>query len=1082
MKHKTKFFNFKNVQYLVCSILVFNFLFAGNKNAFASSSNLGFLLESGQSEKKLISGTVTDTNGQSLPGVTVVIKGTTVGSVTNENGYYQLSIPVNVNFLVFSFVGMESQEIVIGGQSTINVVMVEKAIALGELVAIGYGKQSRELLTMSVSKIDTLAFENVPYSNVAYVLQGTSGVRVTSTSGQPGASPLIVIRGGTSLDPNSSYPLYVIDGVISPDMSGLNNNDIESIEILKDAASTAIYGARGSNGVVLISTKGGKSGRTKINYSYNLTLSNYESRLEMMSARDFIYYQRLGIVQAARKWPFFESILHNASSAGTGNDLSKHTFYTTQYLTPENQHKLHEGWESMPDPIDESKTIIFKNTDWRDVIFRTSVSNNHNISASGGTDRSNYSVSLGYLDVNGVAIGTGFNRLSLNTKGEAKVLENLSVTGNVRYSSGKTTGVSSESLIFGRMLQVAPTAKYKFEDGTLAHGDRGNKGNPEYRLNITPSGGLSELSTFTLGAQWGILPNLSFNPQASILTRQNRNWSFVKANYDANNYDDTRSASESRQTYYAKQLDGVLTYNESLNNIHNLSVTAGFSFLETEENNLSGSARGAATDHIYTLNASAIPVGVSSAQAFYRYMGYFSRFDYNYKNKYLATLNARYDGASNLGSSHKWGFFPGISGGWNLHSEDFWEFIKPVVSKLKLRASYGVNGNTNAIGPYQSQGSYSVGQKYNGIGAVVNTVLENPDLKWETATTFNIGMDLGLIGNKINFIFDIYRKVTDNLLSGRTLPHETGFSNIITNLGSIENKGLDLEVNFKPLSNNSLFKWDISLNGSYVEHKILKLPPNGIENNRIGGIYIWDDELKDYAWKGGLQEGGKMGELYAYRPIGLFHSDEDAQNSKPDILIEGDDKITKYGGDTKWDDRDGNGIIDQKDRVYAGSIYPKWTGGATNTFSYKNFYFTCRVDFALGHTIYNYMRATTTGQFAGDLGLSIDAARSWLKPGDEEYTDIPRLYYGDWQANLNRGSTIMHEKGDYLAIRELTLSYQISSQLLQKIKISNLRFNLTGQNLHYFTNYKGINPEFGGTDNGSYPISASYILGASITF
>ena len=417
--------------------------------------------------QKQVSGTITDAGGNPLEGATITLKGTTTVVVSDDRGKF--SIPVQSGVLIFSHVGFQEQEITISSQSQLSVKMLTDQSSLSGVVVVGYGKQSRELVTTAISKLDTTVLKNVPFTNPAYALQGTlPGVRVTSTSGQPGAAPLIVVRGGTSFDPNTSYPLYVIDGVISPDLTAINSNDIESIQVLKDAASTAIYGARGSNGVVIVTTKSGKAGRAQITYNYNLGFSNYTSKMKMLDARDFIYYNRLGIQMAAVKWPFFEAILSSPLSAGTGNDLTNNTFYTTQYLTPENQHKLNEGWESMPDPIDPTKTIIFKGTDWRDVMFRTGVTNNHNITASGGSDKGNYSISVGYMDVKGVAIQTGYKRLSLNTKGELKLRDNLKVFSNIRYAGDMSDKVSDESNIFGRMLQVAPTVKYAFEDGTLS--------------------------------------------------------------------------------------------------------------------------------------------------------------------------------------------------------------------------------------------------------------------------------------------------------------------------------------------------------------------------------------------------------------------------------------------------------------------------------------------------------------------------------------------------------------------------------------------------------------------------------------
>lgn len=1030
---------------------------------------------------KTITGKITDSSGETLIGVSIVVKGTTRGTISDMNGEYTLTDISENATLVFSFLGMQSVEIPVGNQTKINIQMEDMAIGIGEVLVIGYGTQSRELLTTSISKMDTTVFENIPYSSPAHLLQGTTaGVRVTSTSGQPGAAPLIILRGGTALSPNDSYPLYVIDGVISPDMAGINSYDIESIQVLKDAASTAIYGARGSNGVVLITTKGGKAGKTRITFNYDLSLSNYKSKLGMLDAEDFIYYNRLGINTAMQKWPFFENVLSNASSAGTGNDLTNNTFYTTQYLTPENEHKLREGWSSMADPLDPSKTIIFKGTDWRDLIFRTAVSHNYNISASGGTEKATYSVSLGYLDNDGVAINTGYKRLSFNTKGDLKVSNNFTITSSVQYSKGNTKGVYDESGLFGRLLQVAPTVKYEFEDGTLAWGD-GNKGNPEYKLSVIDQSSSSEKSTYMLGAKWDILPNLSFNPQASLFTMVKDKRSFTKANYEGVNYSDARPASQSVDRYYARQAEGFFNYHTSFSESH-LNAMLGASFLETEDKRFSASGRGAATDHIPTLNASAIPESVYSKDWKYRYMGYFTRITYDYKQKYIASLNARYDGASNLGANYRWGFFPGVSAGWNMHRENFMEDISSVVlSKSKLRISYGVNGNTNALDPYLAQGAYGTGGRYADMGVLQNTVLQNPELKWEESKTFNIGADFEFF-KRINIIVDVYRRKTDNLVADRTLSHETGFGSIKTNLGSLENNGFEIELTAQPLPASHELQWNFSANAAYIKTEILKLPYNGMENNRIEGELIWDEKTKDYVWKGGLQEGGRIGDMYGFKQLGLYGSDEEAANAPRDMKVEGEDKDTKYGGDVIWFDSDGNNIIDDRDKVYMGNQYPKWTGGFLNTLSYKGLSLIIRADFMLGHTIYNGIRTTTTAQMAGDLGLSKDAGRSWLKPGDEKHTNIPRLYYGDWQCNLARGNSIMYEKGDYLALREVTLSYTIPRKVLNKLPVSNLKLNVSGHNLHYFTKYKGINPENGGTDNGSFPISANYIFGATISF
>ena len=332
----------------------------------------------------------------------------------------------------------------------------------------------------------------------------------------------------------------------------------------------------------------------------------------------------------------------------------------------------------------------------------------------------------------------------------------------------------------------------------------------------------------------------------------------------------------------------------------------------------------------------------------------------------------------------------------------------------------------------------------------------------------------------MGILFDVYRRVTDNLLTNMSLPESTGFGGILTNLGSLENKGVEIEISSRLLSPESPVQWDVAFNASKVRNKILTLPHNGVENNRIGGIYTWDPARGDYAWLGGLQEGGRIGELYAYKQLSIYKTDEEAASGPADLIVPGVDK-RKYGGDVNWLDLDANGQIDERDRVHVGNIYPVWTGGFTNSLRFKNFDFTVRMDYTTGHTIYNYVRALTTGQFAGFIGLSSDVKRSWQNQGD--ITDIPRFYWDDSsvQSNIYRGNSNFYEKGDFLSMREITLSYNLPNTVNEKLGISNLRINITGNNVYYFTGFKGLNPEFGGDDSGRYPIPRNIIFGVRIT-
>ncbi|HEY4149856.1 MAG TPA: TonB-dependent receptor, partial [Chitinophagaceae bacterium] len=360
-------------------------------------------------------------------------------------------------------------------------------------------------------------------------------------------------------------------------------------------------------------------------------------------------------------------------------------------------------------------------------------------------------------------------------------------------------------------------------------------------------------------------------------------------------------------------------------------------------------------------------------------------------------------------------------------------------------------------------------------------ILANSELKWEQSKTYDAGLDLGLLNNRLTFLFDYYRRVTDNLLTSLALPQSTGFASTLTNLGSLENKGFEIEVNLRVLPNNSAFQWNLSFNASKVKNKILKLPYNGVENNRIGGMYLWNAKKKTYTWQGGLQEGGKMGDLYAYKEVGVYSTDEEAASAPTDMIMTGVTDRTKFGGDVNWLDADGNDSIDDRDRVYVGNTYPTWTGGFSNTFSYKNLQLYVRMDYETGHTIYNDLLVEATYQTHGNNGISTLELKSWQKPGDK--TDIPQyLWFDRNRRSISRGNSMFYEKGDYLAIREVTLSYSLPAKLLKRLKLSNIRFNATANNLYYFTKYRGLNPENGDQDNGRYPVPRIFSFGANVGF
>lgn len=1038
-----------------------------------------------------LTGTVTDARGEPLIGVNIVVKGTETGTSTDMEGKFLLPNVKEDAILVVSYIGYQTQEVPIQGRTDVAIVLIEDSQLLDEVVVVGYGEQSRETLTSSVTKLDNRVIENTVFGDAAAALQGTvSGVRVQTTSGQPGASPRVIVRGGTSINnPNGAQPLYVVDGVIRQDLDGINTADIESMQVLKDAAATAIYGARASNGVVIVSLKQGSAGKSVISYNYSLGLSQLREKYDVLNARDFIYFSRLSLAATGEKDPARLVNLDGAFPMGTGNDLTNMTGFTTQYLSPENQHKLNEGWQSMPDPLDPSKTIIFDDVDWQDVLFQTGVTHDHYLNFSGGSNKATFNLGVGYVKINGIALSTDYHRWSANLNGRVELRSNLHAYGSLNFSRFSDNEVFNVNQLFERALALPNTAKYTFEDGSLAPGFNRSLGNPAYHLNRSRNNNQDNLMTVSGGLTWEIIPDLVFEPVASLYYRVGESNAFQMSYYDSPvQFVDSRNASGAYSKLDQNQLDASLSYSKLIQR-HNFAAKVGVSYFSRNIRNLSASGRGAASDLIPTLNASAEPVSIASSATEQIIFGYFGRITYDFDRRYLFTLNARYDGASNLGQNNKWGFFPGVSLGWNLHNESFW-IPNDFVNRLKLRASYGVNGNLGNISDFQAQGQYSVGTTYDGHAAIEYTTLANQNLQWEQSSTFDFGFDASFGRDRFQLIFDYYTRVTDNLITSLALPYSTGFGSILTNLGSLENQGIELELS-TTLVEKGDFSWDLSLNSSFNKNTVRKLPENDNENNRIGGFNIYDPKAGDYVWRGGLQEGFPIGELYAYQFVRVFATDEEAAAAPRDELIPAADK-TKKGGDIDWLDVDGNGVIDTRDKVYMGNIYPKWTGGMSSTVSYKGLNLYLRMDYTTGHTIYNYTRAMMNGQFIGYNNASSDILRSWQKQGDQ--TDVPRYYWADQVVNANiwrgdprniasgNGNSQYYEKGDYLAVREITLSYNIPSFISSKVGFQNLRINITGNNLKYFTQYKGLAPEDGGFDNGRYPVPRVFTFGLKAMF
>jgi TonB-linked SusC/RagA family outer membrane protein len=1083
--------------------------------------------------QKKISGKVTNEKGESLPGVNIVVKGSTISTQTDFDGKFTFEVPDNATTLVVSYIGLQDQEVTIGN-APLTIVLKEIGQQMNEVIVVGYGQQNRKTLSTSVSKLDKKVLENVPYSNVTQALQGNvTGLVVRTASGQPGKASNILVRGGTSIDnPAGATPLYIVDGVIRTQIDDINSLDIASLQVLKDAAATSIYGARASNGVVIITTTTGKAGKTKITYNVSTQSSKIGKKYDFLDAGDYIRLQRQGLYNAAELAGLTTTTgisrlgqLTGATPAGTGNNLLPNTPFSTLLKSNLSAATIQglqaKGWQEMADPLNAANTIMYKSTDWNDVLFQNAITQNHTLGVSGGGDTGVFDLSLGYLKGDGVTIFTGYQRFTSKLNASLKVSDNFTVNGRVLYSKASNSQVVANSVVFNRYLGNSPTTKMYLEDGTLAPGQNNINGNPLYQMGKVKGINENNKLQMSVDGDLKITKDLMFTPSLSLYSENENNNSFQQAFLSGNNglVDNTRTATRLSNQIAQFQYEGVFSYAKSLDKIGDFQAKLGVSKFDKGIKSFNASGKGSPSDLAQTLDSSPIPVSVFSNNTRLVLNSVFGRVNYDYKNRYFATASFRYDGASSLGPDNRYGFFPGISAGWNAHEENFWKAMPEVLSSFKLRGSFGVNGNLGTLGDFQAGGLYAASangfnNSYNGQSAVINSQIANPGLKWEQSQTINGGFDIGFNHDKIRIIGDFYNKLTSDLLTNLTLPSNSGFSTVLTNLGALRSKGFELELNANVYNRNDL-KINVGANVSHNTNVIEKLPFNGNTNNRIGGTEIWDAGSKSYKFVGGLQEGQKIGDFYAHKQLYILSTQaaaDDYNLKTKDTYVTktgatgGNPTGKKFAGDAVFLDADANGVIDSKDRTYMGNMFPKFVGGFNFNADYKGFSLMVRTDYSLGATIYNEARARFVGQFQGNYGLLAESLQSWQKEGD--VTDVPRYRWADqtnqnnlfrseaggaaYNNNMFQGNSRYYESGDYLCIREVTFSYSFPKTLISKARLSSLRLYVTGSNLYYFTKYSGLSPEVQGIDGGSslglndagakgtYPVPRNFTLGLNI--
>lgn len=1090
-----------------------------------------------QAQTRITGKVIAEKDKLSLPGVSILLKGTTTGTQTDADGNYSISAHKG-DVLQFSMVGFVHAEIVVGDSNIINVSLKDDATKLNEVLVVGYGEQSRRTVTSAVAKLDNQVLATAPRANLATALQGTvSGIQVINQSGAPGAAPLLLLRGGASINSPAS-PLVVVDGVIRS-YQDIPQEDIASVDILKDAAATAIYGARANNGVILITTKQGKAGTSQISYKFTAGFNQQRQGYQYLDARDYIYYGRLGRLNNFLALNPGEtnltaaqlSTLNKTRGYGLQTDPADLASFDIQALTAQNSNLQSQGWQVMDDPANPGSQIIFKDhsKDIQNMVFRNTQTIDHYINASGGNDKGKYFASIDYYNEPGVIVGSTYDRYSGNFSGSYKVKPNVEISSGVTLSTSSQLGTVSGSDIntMYRTLSLWPTFN-PWLDAAKTQPNPGNSitdGNPLYWLQHSKNSNEVDRITANAAVKWDILPGLYLKLSGSGYLFQTLNQSYQDATQLYSNlfatpptYSSTlRPATAAYSRNFQQTFDAIANYTKSFGR-HDLSVMLGTEYYDNKSFADQVAGTNAPTDDISTANASTLFAAGSnySTQAENRIISSFTRVNYDYDQKYLFTFVLREDGVSQLDYAKRIGYFPGMSAGWSLDKEDFYQNlgISKIISTIKPRISYGSNGNIGALGNYDVQGVYAATAAYNGNGAIVDQMPTNTNLVWETSNTKDAGIDLGFFNNRISLLVDYYDRVTSNLLTNLQLPSYLGFTTLETNDGTFQNKGIEFTLKANILNNPNGFKLDFGATASYDKNKVLKLPYNGQPNNRQGGVQVWNSKTGQLQWVGGIQEGQPLGQVYGYKELGIFSNDAQVQSvagNRVDNIahITGPNLAAGSGGhiqpgDVNWEDVNGDGIIDSRDQVSLGNIFPTWTGGFNFNASYKRFSLYTRFDYSLGNVIYNDFVARSLGGYQGTFNFISEIKNAWTPTNTN--TMIPKVYYADQVAgskdNYTRGNNAganlqgensqFYESGNYLACREITLSYDFAKGLLAKTHVlSQARIYVSGENLFYIKKFSGPVPEApvnAGTDvingvyQGAYPIPRTFVLGFQASF
>ena len=968
-----------------------------------------------------VQGIVKDQTGETVIGASVMEKGTTNGTITGIDGDFSLNMSSN-GTLVVSFVGYKTQEVQVKGQKQLQVVLSEDAEMLDEVVVIGYGTMKKSDLTGAVSSIGNKDIKDSPVSNLGQAIQGKiSGVQIVD-AGKPGDNVSIKIRGLGSI--NNCDPLVVIDGVPTDlGLSSLNMADVERLDVLKDASATAIYGSRGANGVVMITTKRGTEGKGKLAVSANYSFQN------------------------ATNVP---SLLNAAQYAELSNDMM-----------------VNSGRNPNPEWANPSE--LGAGTDWMDELLRTGVMQNYTVSYSGGNEKSHYYVSGGFLDQSGIVKSVNYRRFTFQSNSDAQVLKWLKFSNNITFSADTK---KSGSYNIGDALKALPIYPVKNEDGSWS----GPDGNSEWYGSTRNPIGPTELNKSQIDG-YNFLANLT----AELTFTK---WLKFKSTfgYDAKfwfidnftpkyNWKPTPTEETSRYKSDNKSFtylwDNYFLFDHTFAEKHRVGLMAGMSAQWNTNDYLNAQKNVFMFDNVHEMDNGEKMYAIGGNETEWALLSYMARVNYSYEDRYLLTATIRRDGSSRFGKKHRWGTFPSVSVAWRA-SQEKWFPKNDYINDLKVRAGYGVTGSQASVGNYSYLASYNTSVYPFGISsgnqtALVSSTLANPYIHWEEVAQTNIGFDASLFNSRVMFSFDAYLKETRDMLVKASIPITSGFEDTTTtytNAGKVRNQGIEMSLHTINLTGE--LGWETNVTATYNKNKIKDLNSDvPYYINQINNSYV-TMLAKDYP----------INVFYGYVTDGIFQNQSEVNTHAVQPGAE--------PGDIRFRDLNNDGVINDSDRTVIGNPNPSWLFSMNNSLSYKGFELSVFLQGIAGNKIYNANNIDNTGMAAA-YNQTTDVLKRWQ--GEGTSNSMPRAVFGDPNQNT-RVSDRFVENGSYLRLKNITLSYTFPKQWLQKAQIENARLSLSCENVATITGYSGFDPEVGinGIDQNRYPISRTFSLGLNFNF